>query len=310
MNPMRGLLLAGSHSEWLRRQAGRRAFVRKAVSRFMPGETLDEALEAAHGLSRDGLGVILTHLGENVTERPEADAVVRHYREMIGRLESAGLDAEVSIKLTQLGFDLSPALALDNARTLADWASKLPGRFWIDMEGSAYTEGTLEAYRKLRAERPRVGLALQSYLRRTPADVESLIPAGAAIRLVKGAYQEPASIAFPSKAEVDACFMTLAKRLLSPEARASGAWLTVGTHDPRLIAAVEAYADEAKIPREQYEFALLYGIGRPEQIRLARAGQRVRVLISYGTHWFPWYMRRLAERPANVGFVLRNMFAR
>lgn len=307
MNPMRGLLLAGSQSEWLRRQAKRRAFVRKAVSRFMPGETLDEALEAAHGLSRDGLGVILTHLGENVTERAEADAVVRHYREMIGRLESAGLDAEVSIKLTQLGFDFSPELALDHARTLARWAAKLPGHFWIDMEGSAYTQATLDAYRTLRADEPRIGLALQAYLRRTAADVESLIPAGAAIRLVKGAYQEPASIAFPSKAEVDASFLSSAKRLLSPEARQSGAWLTVGTHDARMIAAIETHADQIGCPRDGFEFALLYGIGRPEQIRLAHAQRRIRVLISYGTHWFPWYMRRLAERPANVGFVLRNM---
>lgn len=307
MNPMRGLLLAGSQSEWLRRQAKRRAFVRKAVSRFMPGETLDEALEAAHGLSRDGLGVILTHLGENVTERAEADAVVRHYREMIGRLESAGLDAEVSIKLTQLGFDFGPTLALEHARTLADWASRLPGHFWIDMESSAYAQATLDAYRALRAERPRVGLALQAYLRRTAADVESLIEEGAAIRLVKGAYQEPASVAFSGKSEVDASFLALAQRLLSPEARKAGAWLTVATHDTRLIAAIEAHADRIECPRDGFEFAMLYGIGRPEQIRLAHAGRRIRVLISYGTHWFPWYMRRLAERPANVAFVLKNL---
>jgi proline dehydrogenase len=304
---MRGLLLASSRSEWLRREAGRRAFVRRAVSRFMPGETLDDALQAARTLAREGIAVILTQLGENVTERAEADAVVRHYQEMIDRLQVEGLDAEVSIKLTQLGLDLSPELAQRHASTLAAYAARLPGRFWIDMEGSAYTAATLDAYRRLRAEHPRIGIALQAYLRRTAADVESLIPAGAAIRLVKGAYQEPPAIAFPNKTDVDANFLALAKRLLTPEARERGAWLTAGTHDTRLIAAIEAHADAVGWPRDQMEFALLYGIGRAEQLRLARSKRLIRVLISYGTHWFPWYMRRLAERPANVAFVLRNL---
>lgn len=307
MNPMRELLLAGSQNEWLRRQATRQAFVRKAVSRFMPGESLDEALEAAHGLGRDGLGVILTHLGENVTDREEADAVVAHYREMIGRLRSSGLDAEVSIKLTQLGFDFSPELALEHAATLARWAADLPGHFWIDMEGSAYTEPTLQAYRRLRADHPRIGVAVQAYLYRTVEDVAQLLGMGAAIRLVKGAYQEPAAIAHPERAAVDAAFLDLAKRALAPEARQKGAWLTVATHDTRMIAAIESHADATSVPRDGFEFALLYGIGRAEQLRLARSRRRTRVLISYGTHWFPWYMRRLAERPANVGFVLRNL---
>ena len=310
MNPMRGLLLAGSQSEWLRRQATRMPFVRKAVSRFMPGESLDEALEAAHGLSRDGLGVILTHLGENVTSRAEADAVVSHYREVIGRLRSSGLDAEVSIKLTQLGFDFSPELALDHAGTLARWAADLPGHFWVDMEGSAYTEPTLQAYRRLRAEHPRVGIAVQAYLYRTAQDVAQLIDMGAAIRLVKGAYSEPPSIAHPSRAAMDAAFLDLAQRALTAEARQKGAWLTVATHDTRLIGAIELHADATGVPKDGFEFAMLYGIGRAEQLRLARAGRRTRVLISYGTHWFPWYMRRLAERPANVAFVLKNLIAR
>jgi len=305
---MRGLLLAGSQSEWLRRQATRRGFVRKAVSRFMPGESLDDALQASHGLARDGLSVILTHLGENVRDRSEVEAVVRHYREMIDRIQVEGLDAEVSIKLTQLGFDLSRELALDHASALVSYATRLPGRFWIDMEGSAYTEATIEAYRRLRAEHPRSGIAIQAYLKRSAADVEALIGYGAAIRLVKGAYQEPASIAFPSRPEVDARFLELAKRILTKEARARGAWLTAGTHDTRLISEIERHVDATGWPRDGLEFAMLYGIGRAEQVRLARAGCRVRVLISYGTHWFPWYMRRLAERPANVAFVLRNMF--
>jgi proline dehydrogenase len=310
VNPVRGVLLAGSQNEWLRRQASRLTFVRRAVSRFMPGETLDDALSAAHGLCRDGMGVILTHLGENVTERSEAESVVAHYREVIERVRSAGLDAEVSIKLTQLGYDLSPDLALGHCRTLAGLAMRLPGRFWIDMEGSAYAQGTIDAYRKLRAEFPHAGLALQAYLRRTAADVEALLPLGAAIRLVKGAYDEPASIAFPDRSDVDASFVTLAKRLLSPEARSAGAWLTAATHDTRIVATLESHADVIGCPRDGFEFAMLYGIGRAEQMRLAQSDRKIRVLISYGTHWFPWYMRRLAERPANVGFVFRSLLGR
>jgi len=273
----------------------------------MPGETLDEALRAATVLGGENMGVILTHLGENVTGRSEADAVARHYAEMVDRLIASGLDAEVSVKLTQLGLDLSPDLALEHASALAARAAGLRGRFWIDMEGSAYTEVTLDLYRRLRQEHERVGVCLQTYLRRTASDLESLIPMGAGVRLVKGAYDEPPAIAFRSRQEVDEAFFTLSCRLLDPAARAAGAWLTAGTHDPRLIARIEAHADAGGVPRDAFEFALLFGIGRAEQARLAGSGRRVRVLVSYGEYWFPWYMRRLAERPANVGFVFRKM---
>jgi proline dehydrogenase len=307
MNPMRGLFLAGSQSAWLRRQATRRRFVRRAVSRFMPGETLDDAIRASSGLRQSGMGVILTHLGENVTTRDEAEAVARHYGEMLDRLRGTELDAEVSVKLTQLGLDLGSEVASPHVAALAARAAEQGRRLWIDMEGSAYTDVTLEIFRQLRPRLPNLGVCLQSYLRRTAADLETLIPLGPAVRMVKGAYSEPASIAFQGKREVDENFFALSARLLGADARQAGAWLAVGTHDPRLIARVEAAAAAGGCPRDGLEFAMLYGIGLAEQERLAHAGYRVRVLISYGTYWFPWYMRRLAERPANVLFVVRNM---
>jgi len=304
---LRTLLLAGSQSAWLRNQATRRAFVRRAVSRFMPGETVEEALAAAAALGAQGLGTILTHLGENVTARAETDAVVAHYLDLLGRIRAAGLDAEVSVKLTQLGLDFDAPLASAHTARIAAQAAALGVRVWIDMESSPYVDRTLDAYRALRPAHPNLGIALQTYLRRTAADLETLMPLAPIVRLVKGAYREPAAIAFPDKRDVDATFETLAHRLLADEARRAGAWVTLGTHDLALTAHLAAYADSAGIARDAYEFAMLYGIQREEQLRLARAGYRSRVLISYGSHWFPWYMRRLAERPANLMFVLKNL---
>jgi proline dehydrogenase len=310
MKLLRSILLAGSQSAWLRRQATRRRFVRRAVSRFMPGETLDEALAAARSLRERGMGAILTHLGENVTERAEADAVVAHYLELLARVREAGLDAEASVKLTQLGLDLGAELALENTRRIADRARELGNRISIDMEGTPYTDATVGIFRQLRATHENVGLCLQSYLRRTSADLESLLPLGPAIRMVKGAYQEPPHLAFQHKREVDESFFQLCARLLGEDARRRGARLTVGTHDVDLIRRIAAHAEVLGVPKSGYEFALLYGIKREEQARLAREGYGLRVLVSYGSYWFPWYMRRLAERPANVLFVLRNLFAR
>ncbi len=307
MNLLRSVLLAGSQSVWLRRQATRHGSVRRAVSRFMPGETLDDALRAATALRELRIGTILTHLGENVTDRAEAEAVTRHYVQMAERVRSAGLDAEISIKLTQLGLDVSPDLAHDNLSCIARRAHQLGNRIWIDMESSAYTDATLAVFRRVRPSQDNVGVCLQSYLRRTSSDLETLLPLGAPIRLVKGAYDEPRRIAFRSKREVDQSFFALAARLLSEEARRAGVWLAVGTHDPMLIRRVQALAASQGVARDALEYAMLYGIQRPEQLRLAREGYRIRVLISYGAHWFPWYMRRLAERPANVLFAVRGL---
>jgi proline dehydrogenase len=307
---LRSVLLAAADSRWLREHAVRWPFVRRAVSRFMPGETVDDALRAAVAMQQGGIGVILTQLGENVASLPDVDPVVAHYQMVFDRLRASNLDAEVSIKLTQLGLDQDEAVACRHTAALARRAAEVGCRLWIDMEGSAYTDRTLEVYRCVRKDHPHVGVALQSYLKRTPADLESLLPLGPAVRVVKGAYREPASIAHADKADVDEAFFELVRRLLSPEAVRAGAWLAAGTHDLNLIARIEAHAAERSVPRDGYEFALLYGIQRAEQERLARAGVRTRVLISYGDYWFPWYMRRLAERPANLGFVMRNMLGR
>ena len=274
----------------------------------MPGETLDAALAAATALRRQGLATILTRLGENIADRAEAGAVVRHYTEVLERVHAAGLDAEVSVKLTQLGLDLGAEVASGGLREIVRRAEAFGNRVWIDMEDSHYTDGTLEIFRDVRGSHANVGVCLQTYLRRTAADLETLLPLGAAVRLVKGAYREPGSIAFPRKQDVDESFFALSSRLLGAEARRAGAWLAAGTHDLRLIGRIKALVDAAAIPKGAFEFAMLYGIQREEQLRLARAGYRTRVLISYGSSWFPWYMRRLAERPANVLFVLRNVF--
>lgn len=306
----RNLLLAGSENPWLRQQATRRTFVRRAVSRFMPGETLDDALRAAGELSRSGLSTIVTELGENVTTAVEAEDEARRYVEVLRRIAASGLDCEVSVKLTHLGLDQGLDACVRNLETILAAAHPLRIRVWVDMEGSAYTERTLEVYRRAQARYRNVGVALQSYLRRSRADLEALLPLGPAIRMVKGAYLEPPEIAFPDKAEVDESFFTLSTLLLTPEARKAGAWLAAGTHDLQLISRLQTWAANRSVPRDSFEFAMLYGIQRAEQARLARRGYRSRVLISYGTQWFPWYMRRLAERPANMLFMARSLFGR
>lgn len=309
MNPIRSMLLAGSQNAWLSQQATRRRFVRRAVSRFMPGESTEDALAAARSLAGDGFGTILTQLGENISQESEADSVVQHYLELLELLQAAGLDAEVSVKLTQLGLDLGTDMALRNTCRLAVRAVDMKSRLWIDMEATPCTDQTLEVFRGVREQHANVGLCLQTYLRRTREDLETLLPLGPAIRLVKGAYREPANLAFPSIRDVDENFFWLSQRLLSDEARSHGAFLTVGTHDPMLIERIETHIRTAGVPSDTYEFALLYGIQRAQQLRLVHAGHPTRVLISYGAHWFPWYMRRLAERPANLWFVARNMFS-
>lgn len=307
---MRQVLLWASENEWARRRLPRLPFVRRAVRRFMPGEDLESALAATRELNRSGLGSVLTLLGENVRSESDTAGVVRHYLEVMEAIQREGLDAEVSLKLTHLGLDLDPALASANLIRIATRAAELNQEVAVDMEGSAYTQRTLDLFRAVRGAHENLGLCLQSYLRRTPADLDSLLPIKPMIRLVKGAYAEPAEIAYPSKAEVDQAFETLARRLIQAGTPGRGPRVILGTHDTRLIGALNAWAAKESIPPSGYEFHLLYGIGREEQLRLVAAGYRVRVLISYGSAWFPWYMRRLAERPANVWFVARSLFAR
>ncbi len=307
MGVMRTALLAGSESVWLRERAMRWGFVRRATRRFMPGETLEEALAAAAALQRDGIGTILTHLGENIADEREARAVVDHYLQAQQAVHDRGVDAVMSVKLTQLGLDLGADTAYHHLKTIADQAATMNRVVWMDMEGSAYTDVTLELYRRIRREQPNVGVCVQAYLRRTAHDLDTLVPLGSSIRLVKGAYREPASIAFQSRREVDENYYRLGVRLLADEARRAGTFVGFGTHDARLIARLQQHAAARGLPRDAFEFELLYGIRRDVQARLAADGYRLRVLISYGAFWFPWYMRRLAERPANVLFALKHL---
>ncbi len=307
MSLARSLLLRASRSRFFAEQLRRRAFVGRAVRRFMPGEDLAAALDAGQRLAAAGLGTVLTQLGENLSSRADAEAVRDHYLGVLREIKARGLPAHISVKLTQLGLDVDRATCEAAVRTLAAAAAETGSFGWIDMEDSHYADPTLELFRAVRGSHVNVGVCLQAYLRRTPRDLDALLPLAPAIRLVKGAYAEPPEIAYPVKREVDAAYLELGRRLLAHAARGA-ARPVFGTHDPRLIALLGAEARSAGVPRGAYEFHLLYGIREGDQHRLAAGGDTVRVLISYGSAWFAWYMRRLAERPANVWFVVRNLF--
>jgi proline dehydrogenase len=302
----RTVLLRASRSTFLAAQLRRRAFVGRAVRRFMPGEELSAALGAAQRLAASGLGTVLTQLGENLTSRAEAEAVRDHYLGVVRDLAGRGLPTHISVKLTQLGLDVDRGACERALGALAAAATEGGSFLWIDMEDSDYTDVTLDVFRRARADHAGVGLCLQAYLRRTPGDLEALLPLAPAIRLVKGAYAEPADVAFPRKRDVDAAYLALGERLLEAAAR-GGARPVFGTHDVGLIARLRERAAALGLTRGAYEFHMLYGIRDAEQRRLAADRETVRVLISYGAAWFAWYMRRLAERPANVWFVLKNL---
>ena len=302
----RTVLLKASRSQWLARQLRERRFFQKAARRFMPGETVDDALEAAGQFGKAGLGSVLTELGEQVTNRAEAAAVRDHYLGVLEKIQRRKLPAHISIKLTHLGIEASREGCVQDVLKLAARAEQARSFLWIDMEESRYVDMTLEVYRRAKAEWPNVGVCLQAYLHRTAKDLEALLPIAPAIRLVKGAYNEPADVAFPRKRDVDENYRQLARRLLA-EAGRQRAKPVFGTHDLGLIEWIRKSAVDQRVDPSSYEFHMLYGIRAAEQRKLASMGAEVRVLISYGSAWFAWYMRRLAERPANVWFVLRNV---
>jgi len=306
MSVARRILLRASRSAWLARQLRDRAFFRRAVRRFMPGEALSAALEAAADLAAQGIGSVLTQLGEQVATRGEAARVRDHYLDVLAQVRERRLPSELSVKLTHLGLDVDRAACRADLEALAQGAADAESFLWIDMEESRYVDATLEMFRSVRAAYSRVGVCLQAYLRRTPADLDALLALAPAIRLVKGAYNEPAALAYTVKRDVDSAYLTLAERLLDRAARAQ-ARPVFGTHDMRLAQQIRERATALHVAPGSYEVHMLYGIRASDQRALAREGVRVRVLISYGTHWFPWYMRRLAERPANVWFVVRNL---
>lgn len=306
MSLARNVLLRMSHSRWLADQMASHAFTRRAVRRFMPGEEVADALTAAQTLGQSGLGTVLTQLGENLTTLDEADRVREHYLGVFDQIRGQGSSIHVSVKPTQLGLDLSPDACAAHLQVLATKAATTGSFLWLDMEDSSYVDRTLDLFRRLRRDQPKVGLCLQSYLHRTPTDLETLLPLAPAIRLVKGAYAEPPQVAFAAKRDTDRAYYELGSRLLAAAA-GGGAYPVFGSHDLPLVGRMVARARELGAKDGAYEIHMLYGIRSAEQQALATEGRVVRTLISYGRSWFPWYMRRLAERPANVWFVLRSL---
>lgn len=305
---MRSVLLAASQNVWLREHAVKYPFVRRSVSRFMPGETLQAALAAAQALRLKNLGSVFTHLGENVGDRDEAQKVTEHYLEVLDRIHESKLSTEVSVKLTQLGLDLSPEFCFDNLIQIIRRESS-SATVWVDMEASHHVDATLNIYKNALKNHPNVGLCLQSYLRRTQKDLADLLPLRPAIRLVKGAYKEPPETAFPKKADVDENYLVLARELLRAQSAGEAARAAFGTHDVALIRRLADFAGQQGYAKSSLEVQMLFGIKRAEQERLAREGYRSIVLVAYGSYWYPWFVRRLAERPANLWFMLRNVFA-
>jgi proline dehydrogenase len=304
---MRRLLRWMARNPWLREHLPKLWFARRAVRRFMPGEDPGSALDAAVRFRADGISSEFTRLGENVTRVEEGDEVAEHYLGLMGDIRARDLDGEVSVKLTQLGYDLDVERTLAHAGRLAEKAAETGKTLWVDMEGSAYTEGTVAFYERLKAGHPNTGLCLQAYLRRTAADVQRLLPLDPQIRLVKGAYAEVAAIAYQTRHDVDANFVALAVALLEGARSGRKVRLGLGTHDVRLIEQIAEHAKAMGLPKASFEVEMLYGIRMDQQRRLAGEGYLVRDLIAYGEAWYPWYMRRLAERPANVMFALRQM---
>ena len=304
---MRSVLLWMARNRWLRTHLPRLWFARRAVRRFMPGEDVGSALTAAVGFQIEGIAALFTRLGENLEAIGEADEVAAHYAGVIDEIRERKLDGEVSVKLTQLGFDLDVERTMTHAGDLATRAAADGKTLWIDMEGSAYAEGTIAFYERLKATHANTGLCLQAYLQRTAGDIQRLLSLDPAIRLVKGAYAEPAAIAWQGHHDVDTNYLALSVAMLEAKRAGRKVRIGLGTHDVRLIEQVAQHASALGLPKTSFEVQMLYGIRMDQQRRLAREGFIVRDLIAYGEAWYPWYMRRLAERPANVLFALRQV---
>jgi proline dehydrogenase len=278
---------------------------RRVARRFVAGETLDDAILAAEGVNRALQLASLDLLGENVSDEAGARSAAAGYRAIFDRIAQERLDANVSLKLTQLGLDLGEELCQELLEGIVEHATSLGNFVRIDMEGSAYTQRTVDITRRVRAEYSAVGTVMQAYLYRTEQDVRDLLAVGCRMRLCKGAYKEPAEVAFPQKLDVDANYVKLMKLLLP-----SGIYHGIATHDPAMIQATKDFARDNSIASDKFEFQMLYGIRTDLQKQLVREGFRLRVYIPFGTDWFPYFMRRLAERPANVAFFLRNLLPR
>ena len=303
----RSILLAAARSQRLNDFALRSAFVKRATRTFMPGEHARDAIEAGARIAESGRGLIFTQLGEAITSAAAAVAVRDHYLQLFDQISAMGLPAQVSVKPTQLGLDLSLAECERHLLALAAKAEQTGSALWLDMEDSSYVDRTLQLYVELKRNHASTGIALQAYLRRTPEDLSRLMPLRPVIRLVKGAYDEPKAVAFEKKSDTDRAYYALASQML--DGAHTGACSPIfGTHDLALIARITERAAAADVRKDQYQIHMLYGIRDSAQRRLVAEGHIVKTLVSYGAAWYRWYMRRLAERPANVMFVVKSLF--
>ena len=303
---LRATFIALSQSKSLRSFAEKSVIGQRLSSRFVAGTTIEEALHATQAMNQLGLGVSIDNLGENVTNAEEAQRSAQLYHQLLDQMASRGMNANVSLKLTHMGLDVNEAMAYEITSGLVEHAAKIGNFVRVDMEGSAYTQKTLDFVRRLHknpGHAGHVGAVIQSYLYRSENDVEQLIVDGIRVRLCKGAYKEPPEIAFEKKADVDASYVKLMKLLLK-----SGIYHGIATHDENMIRATIEFARQEKIPASAFEFQMLYGVRRDLQQKLVKDGWRCRVYIPFGTEWYPYFMRRLAERPANAIFILKNMF--
>ncbi|HEX4947442.1 MAG TPA: proline dehydrogenase family protein [Blastocatellia bacterium] len=275
---------------------------RQVVRRFVAGETITEAIAAVRELNRLGIMATLDHLGESITSEAATQQEVAEYQHALQLIAEAQVNSNISVKLTQLGLDIDEELCLRNTRQLVEAAARNQNFVLIDMEDSLRTDVTLRIFRTLRTQFDNVGIVLQAYLYRSEQDLQDVLALGSRVRLCKGAYKEDEEVAFPLKSDVDANFVKLMQRLL-----VSGLYHGIATHDEAMIAATKAFAAQAQIAPDAFEFQMLYGVRRDLQVKLVADGYRVRVYVPYGGAWYPYFMRRLAERPANLWFVLKNL---
>lgn len=316
---LRPLLLHLSHAAWARKSLVTFPLARSAARRFVAGESVDDAMRSIRTLNTAGIQATVDHLGENVTTEAEARLATGAYLEALDRIEATGVQSNVSLKLTQFGLDISEGLCTDNLRRVLHRAHETHNFVRVDMESTQYTERTIRVVRRARHELgcENVGAVIQAYLYRSEADLCALATEGVPIRLCKGAYDEPPELAFPRKQDVDANFLKLAGLLLDQSAASTPSHdhngkhpplAAIATHDEKMIDGVKEYAARRGIPPDRYEFQMLHGIRRELQLRLAADGYRMRVYVPYGTEWYPYFMRRLAERPANLWFFATSFF--
>jgi len=301
----RTALLYLARQEKLKDVAARFSTFRKITARFIAGETIDEAVAAIKDLNARRCSASFDHLNESVSSVAETEGEVREYLNVLAKIDESGINSNVSIKLTQFGLDIDPELTYQNARKVVEDGARRGNFVRVDMEGSAVTQLTIDIFQRLRSEfgLNDVGIVVQSYLYRTEEDARELLKIPARIRLCKGAYDEPAAVAYPDKKDVDDNYVRVMKLLL-----ASGTYHGIATHDPKMIDATIDFAQKEGIGQKAFEFQMLYGIRRDLQEQLARDGYNMRVYVPYGKHWYPYFMRRLAERPANIWFVMKNLW--